>query len=119
MAIIVFPETFVQAEVQLKHYSDSMFIAEFGTVEIELNGKRITVEARRFIRDSHIPGNRDIGLMGFVGRYRTSNNPWAASVIYRVLQDRMAVNFGRDDRSGRFNKLNLITYEPETYRTAS
>lgn len=56
-----------------------------------------------------------ISLAGFVGRYRTSTNPWLASVrIY--ANGRVSCHFGRDDRSGRFNKQNMISFEPETYR---
>ena len=56
-----------------------------------------------------------ISLAGFVGRYLTSTNPWPASV--RIYADgRVFCRFGRDDRSGRFNKQNMISFEPEIYR---
>lgn len=55
-------------------------------------------------------------LAGFVGRYVTSTKPWNAHV--RLQSDgHISVNFGRDDRSGRFNKSNMISYEPRLWAT--
>jgi len=120
MSIKVLPETFVQASIETRSYSDSsIYFVEIGNVEIEIRGRRLVVEARRWVRDSFSPGRRDISLIGFVGRYRTSQNPWKASVMFRPVEGRLSANFGRDDRSGRFNKLNAIVYEPETYPSAS
>ena len=55
-------------------------------------------------------------VAGFVGRYKTSTKPWMAHVT--VYKDgRTFARFGRDERSGRFNKMAGISYEPATYAT--
>lgn len=77
--------------------------AEVGTVEV--NGK-----VCRAVRDSY-----GISVHGYVGRYRTSPKPWAAHVTSGPRG--VYVNFGRDDRSGRFNKQNAISYEPALFDT--
>jgi len=85
---------------------------EVGTVDIDLGfGKVVT--ARAIVAPAI--GLRDAGLdvAGFVGRYQTSPKPWPASVTGHG--DKLWVHFGRDDRSGRFNKLNALRWEPETF----
>lgn len=80
---------------------------ERGTVSVSLGCKMVTAEATRYTN-----GNA-VYVDGFVGRYRTSPKPWRATVS-GVGSD-LRVFFGRDDRSGRFNKQNAISYEPETF----
>lgn len=97
--INVAPETFVAA-------GRSKFGHEVGTVEV--NGQR-QVAAR------HDDG--DITVAGWVGRYRTSNKAWQATLVRRADGTSYAT-FGRDERSGRFNKLNGISYEPDRFPSA-
>lgn len=85
-----------------------------GTVQIDLGFRRVvTTRASRYT----IAGTPRISVAGFIGRYRTVNTPWLASVS--GSGDRLFVNFGRDDRSGRFNKQNAISFEPELYASMS
>lgn len=79
------------------------------TVEITLHGKTLTVEAARYPESPYTP--QHLYLLGFVGRYRTSTKAWPATV--KAGPDgKVYAYFGRDDRSGRFNKLAGISYEP-------
>lgn len=100
MAIKIIRETFQSAGKNDRG-------TEVGTVKVNL-GIRGEVEAK-CIRHS----DGQISVAGFVGRYRTSPKPWAATVM--EFNAGVFVNFGRDDRSGRFNKQNAISWEPETY----
>lgn len=52
-------------------------------------------------------------LHGWVGRYQTSAKAWNATIFNGPHG--LVVNFGRDDRSGRFNKQNAVSYEPQTF----
>lgn len=93
------PATFTATGKNLHGY-------EIGTVLLD-DGKVAT--AIRYERG-------DIAVHGFVGRYRTSNKVWPAYVV--TMDDRIVVQFGRDDRSGRFRKEKMISYEPENYNKA-
>lgn len=78
---------------------------QVGTVQVDLgHGRTITAPA--------ISADNSITVGGFVGRYRTSPQPWRAFVYYRAGS--LFVHFGRDDRSGRFRKEDAISYEPDT-----
>nr|WP_313665526.1 hypothetical protein [Brucella intermedia] len=108
MGITINRDSFNLTDVKPLKYKEGTY--EVGTISAVFGGRVQTVEAVRY-------DNGDIALKGFVGHYRTSRNPWRASVLFRDgASDKPYVNFGRDDRSGRFNKSNMISYEPETYR---
>lgn len=81
-----------------------------GTVTMMLRTGVVTAEATFYPKDG------DFYVKGFVGRYQTSAKPWRASVQFKADGTIGFVNFGRDDRSGRFNKRSGISYEPETYK---
>jgi hypothetical protein len=52
---------------------------------------------------------RDIIIArGFGGRYQTSAKVWPATITLDLKTGHEFANFGRDDRSGRFNKLRGI-----------
>lgn len=72
-----------------------------GTVEVTLGGQTKRLPACR--RD-----NGDISVRGLVGRYRTSAQPWPATVINEARGT--YVHFGRDDRSARFQKINGLAF---------
>lgn len=84
---------------------------EDGTVRLNLRQGQITAKAYRF-KDG------EIGVRGFIGRYRTSPKAWPASVIFKVDGTIRYARFGRDDRSGRFNKQDMISWNPEAYEAA-
>ena len=105
----IFPETFKVETVE----ETKVGREEHGTIEVEINGKTLTVEARRYGR---IGG--DIYLRGFIGSYRTSAKNWRA-VVRVDGNGNIFAHFGRDDRSGRFDKLRGIAYNPEAYANAS
>lgn len=68
---------------------------------------------RTAVRSTTAEGGVCIQVAGYVGRYRTSPKAWPASLT--LYHGRVFAHFGRDDRSGRFNKINGISYEPETF----
>lgn len=107
--IIIERETFqpVGDEIITKH-GKYEFRHQMGTVSVKIGQKQVTAQARRDEKG-------DISVSGFVGRYRTSPNPWRASVVTRGADDAIYANFGRDDRSLRFRKIDCISWEPDTY----
>jgi len=77
-----------------------------GTVTVDLGrGALVTAKAYQSIFG--------INVAGFIGRYVTSAKPWPAHVYGKG--DSVFVTFGRDDRSGRFNKANAISWQPDLY----
>lgn len=56
-----------------------------------------------------------VQLHGYIGRYRTSAKAWPATVSQSP--NGLWIDFGRDDRVGRFHKQNAISYEPALYDT--
>lgn len=78
-----------------------------GTVGIEFKGRTVTAYCKR-----HADGG--ISVLGFVGRYRTGAKLWRASVVMRKDGDTW-VTFGRDERSGRCQKQNMVWYSPDEY----
>jgi len=104
-SIKILNETFQSLGVN--KYGDTV-----GTVQIDLGfGRIVTTQARPAIVGQE--GSLDVA--GFVGRYVTSPKPWLATVS--GFEKRLYVFFGRDDRSGRFNKANAISFDPTTYAT--
>lgn len=98
----------IEKLVTLNEGTDLAGRYELATVVVEIRGRHEVVNCKVY-------GN-DIYLKGFVGRYRTSANPWLATVhLNKNNPEKVWVHFGRDDRSGRFNKSNMISYEPVTY----
>jgi len=83
-----------------------------GTVQIDLGfGNIVTAQART----TSIGQAGSLDVAGFIGRYVTSPKPWLADVS--GFGSKLRVYFGRDDRSGRFNKANAISFDPKTYTT--
>lgn len=118
----IFRETFVQKELtSYESKYGSFWVNERGTVEVEFNGKKFFVEANRSF-NSLVPSERNIYLKGFVAKYRTGSKLWRATVATHKdykNEDGIIVLFGRDERSGRCQKINNIWYSPEQYLTAS
>lgn len=74
-----------------------------GTVEVTLLGVTKRVKAR------HYPQDGWIIAYGVTGRYQTGAKAWPASITSKSNGSEF-VQFGRDDRSGRFNKQNFIYF---------
>lgn len=85
---------------------------DIGTVQVELDGGRkvVTANAKRYQKDG------GIYVEGFVGRYRTGGKVWRASVS--TSNGGTRVWFGRDDRSGKFQKVGEVWFEPEMWAKA-
>ena len=82
-----------------------------GKIDVQVGSKIVTAWASKFSDTSY-------HVFGFVGRYRTSIKPWRASVssgIYGNGERYTSGYFGRDDRSGRFQKMQGISWEPALY----
>lgn len=107
MTIEIRRETFVATGTEPLSYREGTY--EVGTVQITVGRQRITAQARRY-------DDGTVYALGFVGRYRTSNNAWRASL--RATDKGTFGSFGRDDRSGRYQKMQGISYDPEAYETA-
>lgn len=97
--------------IQSQGFKDTSYAGRMEelTVDVTFQGKTHKVEAYRFPDSEFSPST--LYLKGFVGRYRTSNKAWAATVR-ATPEGQVFASFGRDDRSGRFNKLQGISYEP-------
>ncbi len=93
--------------------ADAAEVGEFyagvinGTVLVQIGDKSVSAYA---IRHS---ASQTISALGFVGRYVTGSKNWRASVTYS--RDHTHAWFGRDDRAGRFNKNQGITWNPEAF----
>jgi len=98
---IIKNETFIANETQPEH---GFWID--GTVEVTLGKETRRVKA-------FIKGNV-VTAFGMTGRYATGTKAWAASVAQRIdpttgkVWD--SVNFGRDDRSAKFCKVNGLSF---------
>lgn len=100
MTIKILNETYVKT-------GENEYGTEIGDVQVDLGyGHIVTAKA-------HPGHNGGLSVGGFVGRYVTSVKPWIAHVS--GTGDKLYVHFGRDDRSGRFNKSRMIRWEPKIY----
>lgn len=100
MAITIKTETFTEITRHERYVE--------GTVILNIDDQQHVAKATRFYsRPDRIYVN------GFIGRYETSIKPWRASVDFNKDGNLHHVSFGRDDRSGRFRKANMISYDPE------
>lgn len=92
----------VRVHVGSKHYPEGI-VSSNGTVEVTLWGKTRRVPALR--RE-----DGRISARGIVGRYRTGAKSWPAYTEASADGSTIYVNFGRDDRSGRFHKANCLFF---------
>lgn len=105
--ITINPESFTLSGEQ-----DSEYFEE-GTVTLNLRTGDVVADAYRSKSDG------EICVRGFIGRYRTSPRAWRATVCFKQDGTLRYADFGRNDSSGRFNKQNAISYEPETFKQAA
>lgn len=79
-----------------------------GTVEVTLRNETRTVRATKSTRDGFITA------YGMTGRYQTGTKAWPASVQQRIdprtNKPWDCVSFGRDDRSGKFQKTSALHF---------
>lgn len=77
---------------------------ERGTVEVTIGATTRRVRASRF--------ENCLTAEDMFGRYKTSAKAWPATIYQRVSNGKISESaiFGRDDRSGRFNKMNYIFF---------
>lgn len=99
-------ETFVTAEAD---------VAEVGAHYAKfINGKvTVTCGIQSFEAWAQRYDDGRIYVFGFMGQYVTSPKLWRATVLLDA--GRMFVRFGRDDRSGNFNKQNAVSYNPKAF----
>lgn len=100
---IINAATFAATEEQPDH---GFWIA--GNVEVTLRGETRTVRAKKSTRDGAITA------YGMTGRYQTGAKAWPASVQQRIdprtNKPWDSISFGRDDRSGKFHKINALHF---------
>ena len=108
-----YPNTFVATETfeaaeEVRVHVGSKFAPEGIVVS---NG---TVEAKLYGRTRRLPAclNADgsLWVRGLVGRYQTGAKAWVAAVQVEACGTKVWVNFGRDDRAGRFNKASGLSF---------
>lgn len=78
-----------------------------GTVEVTLRNETRRVSAYKSTRDESVTAR------GMTGRYLTGTKAWPAEVQQRVTPEGKVwdfVSFGRDDRSGKFQKTNALSF---------
>lgn len=106
-------ETFKPCTATAEEVGEAMSKRINGKVDVEVDkrGRTITCWACKYESGS-------IYAFGFMGRYVTSSKLWKA-VLYSSMngigQEITSGYFGRDDKCGRFNKLNGMFFEPKTY----
>lgn len=111
MGIQIIEDSFIDATADSSEVSDWYAKIINGKVNVDLgNGKVVTAWAIK-----HCHGN--VSVLGFLGRYIKGNKDWRASVCMRTWNGKrsLTASFGRDDRSGRFNKMNCIFWNPERF----
>lgn len=108
--MLIDPETFIAASTETRSYG----IVDSGTVEVTIGRETRRISATRTTPTYDAGTEFDImAFGGMFGRYQTSAKAWSASVTYRKWKNGKIgefANFGRDDRSGRFNKLNGVFF---------
>lgn len=79
-----------------------------GKVVVQYGNQELVVWCRKFEDDS------SIYAYGFVGKYRTGNKLWNATMSANKNCP-TTIWFGRDDRIGNFSKTNCVWYMPEKF----
>jgi hypothetical protein len=90
----------------------SFGIVERGTVEVMIGRETRRVRASK-TTPTYEGGKPTLTAFEMTGRYQTGAKAWPASVTQTTWADGKvteSADFGRDDRSGRFNKLNCIFF---------
>jgi hypothetical protein len=85
-----------------KHYPEGIVVSN-GTVEVRLQGRVRRLPALR-------EANGAISVRGVSGRYRTGGKAWPAQIDTSPDGATVYVWFGRDDRSGKFNKASGLFF---------
>lgn len=106
MASLINRDSFISTGTETKTYEskrgDWTTTYETGSVEVTLQRQTKRIEARRYEDGS-------ICVNALTGRYQQGGKAWPASLTsYANKSD--YVWFGRDDRSGRFNKANGLYF---------
>jgi len=102
MAKLINSATFVETGRRTVHAYEYVD----GTVEVTLRGKTKTVPATKI-------SNGCIIARGLVGRYNTGTKVWPASISETIIGNGSVIetiNFGRDDRNPKFQKVNCIYF---------
>ena len=104
------------ASFQLETTEDEgHFITERGTVEVTIGRetRRLPAVITTFPEDFRAEAEIAVYGNGLFGRYRTGDKAWPARVSQTHWRDGKVSEsgyFGRDDRSGRFQKINGIFF---------
>ena len=104
------------ASFQLDRTEDTgHFIIEHGTVEVTIGRETRRLPARVTTYPETFRAEAEISVAGngLFGRYRTGDKAWPARIGQTHWRDGKVSEsgfFGRDDRSGRFQKINGIFF---------
>lgn len=105
--LMIQAETFVAAQADVSEVGEHYAKYINGKVTVTCGSHSFEVWAERFAHDGRIYA------FGFMGQYVTGTKLWRATVLLNNGQ--MYVRFGRDDRSGNFNKQNAVSYNPKEF----
>ena len=111
MSIQIFETTFIDAVADLAEVGDWYVSKINGKVDVDLGrGKVVSAWAIKH-------NNGDLSVLGFLGRYIKGNKDWIASVRTTTWNGERGIraSFGRDDRCGKFNKMNCIFWNPDRF----
>lgn len=106
-ALMIQADTFVPAQADVSEVGEHYAKFINGKVTVTCGSKRFEVWAEKFAHDGRIYA------FGFMGQYVTGTKQWRATVL--LTNGQMYVRFGRDDRSGNFNKQNAVSYNPKAF----
>jgi hypothetical protein len=109
MSIAIKPESFTPAKAAASEVGEHYAKLINGSVEVKYGNATFKTWAIRY-------EDGDISVLGFIGRYRTSNKPWRVSL--RLSNGFLSCWFGRDERSGAYSKRGGITFEPSVFYAA-
>lgn len=101
MATAINPDTFERTGEEVRETKRYRFVYDTGSVEVTLGDETRRVPATRL--DGRITAS------GMYGTYRTSPRRWPA-IITLDPDGREFAGFGRDERSGRCNKMRGLAF---------
>jgi hypothetical protein len=112
MSIKILEETFSPATADASEVGEFYAERVNGSVQVDLGrGNIVTAWAHKY-------EDGDIFIFGFMGRYIKGNKDWRVSMRATTFgngERGISAYFGRDDRVGRFHKMNGIFWAPDKF----
>lgn len=106
-ALQIQADTFLAAQADIAEVGEHFAKLINGKVTVTCGSKSFEAWAQK------VEESGNIYAFGFMGQYVTSAKQWRATVA--LTNGQMYIRFGRDDRSGNFNKQNAVSYNPKAF----